>query len=107
MRHIILVVHDTRHTYVVGYRYSAVGATAVFTLPSIHVAVVQKLRMSHETHPFGASRQGAPIFFLALIATMIASAATITTRLHHLILSAGNTKVLCIGHTKTCCIDCT
>jgi hypothetical protein len=56
---------------------------------------------------FGLPAKGRQFFLLALIATMIASAATITTRLHHLILSAGNTKVLCIGHTKTFCIDCT
>jgi hypothetical protein len=40
-----------------------VPGTAGFTLATSQaVALVGKLRMSHETHPFWKARQGAPIF---------------------------------------------
>jgi hypothetical protein len=58
------------------------------------------------TH-FGLRAKGRQFSLLASIATMIASAATVTT--HHLRRnpSAVNTKVLCICCARTFCISCT
>jgi hypothetical protein len=58
------------------------------------------------TH-FGLCAKGHQFSLLASIATMIASAANVTT--HHLRQnpSAGNTKVLCMCCAKTFCISCT
>jgi hypothetical protein len=74
------------------------------TYSSIQVVLTGKLRMSHETHPFWKVRAN---FFPASIATVIVSAATVTTHHDRQNQSTRNAKVLCICHGKTFCIDCT
>jgi hypothetical protein len=54
---------------------------------------------------FGLPAKERQLFLLASIATMIASAATITTHHHHQNPNTGNTKVLCIAYRKTSFID--
>ena len=56
---------------------------------------------------FGSHAKGSKLFLQICIPTIMASATTITTHHHHQNQSTGNAKVLCIGHTKTFCIDCT
>jgi hypothetical protein len=63
--------------------------------------------MSPQTHPFGASRQGAPNCFLAFILTTVAVAATVFT--HHnpwTNSSAVHEQGLCSCHGKTFFISC-
>jgi hypothetical protein len=76
----------------------------VSRLRAVEWGAVRVQRMSPQTHPFRASRQGAPNFCLASIATMTDAAATVTTHHHHQNSHAPHLKVLCSCCGKTFCI---